>query len=345
MTYTEKELFSQYDALEQTFQEIKKSEEQIVSFFNNGDYKRILFVGCGSSYSVAKSAMVAANLRLDIPAFAFAAGDLLVNFEQFVPILKDAMIVSISRSGSTSEVLRLCEMADKELGVPTLSLCAKCETPLAKVAKLNMEFPWAFDESVCQTRTVSNLYLACLMLIGTVSKDDKLLSSLQAVIEKGNDYIADNKDALEQIAKKEWTKVVVLADGELEGIAEEGSLAFTEIPLIPSSYFHLLDVRHGPMVLIDNKTLVIAALSPGSDKLQYDLLAHLKKNGATVVAFSDRKEELPHVDCAIFASPQPAFAAQGLPFVFIPQALAFYKAIHNGVNPDQPEGLDPWIQL
>ena len=37
-------------------------------------------------------------------------------------------------------------------------------------------------------------------------------------------------------------------------IASEGALAFKEIARIPSISYHLLDVRHGPMVLIDDKT-------------------------------------------------------------------------------------------
>lgn len=37
------------------------------------------------------------------------------------------------------------------------------------------------------------------------------------------------------------------------GIAEEGALAFTEIAMLTGRYFHLLDYRHGPIVISGEK--------------------------------------------------------------------------------------------
>lgn len=345
MYLTEKELFSQYDALKQTYKEINKKSEEILSFYKNGGYGSITFIGCGSSYSLSKSAALAARLRLGIPSYAFTAGDLLLNFDCFAPVLKNTLLVSISRTGSTSEVIMLAEKAKSELQVDCASIRAKEDAAIGKLSSLDLLIPWAFDESVCQTRCVSNLYLASMMFVGILSDDKDLLQSFENVIAQGEEYIRENKDSLREIAGGSWEKVVVLADAELEGIAEEGALAFNEISLVPSNYYHLLDLRHGPIALVDDKTLVIAALSPKETHLQDALLSDIKALGATLVVFSDRQGGSPHASHNVVVPPQKKHAANGIPFIFLPQALSFFRALASGKNPDTPEGLNLWIKL
>ena len=345
MTLTEREIFAQYEALAKTYDAMASSRGRLEAFLKKSGRGKIIFTGCGSGYSLAKSAAAIARVRLDASVYAFAAGDLLLNYEAYARLLKDAVLVVLSRSGSTSEVVMLLEKARRGLGVPCLSVCAKEKTPLAALSDEVVEIPWAFDESVCQTRCVSNLYLAGAMLAGFLAEDAALLESLANVVGRGDAYMREHCGALQSLADREWGKVVVLADGELEGIAEEGALAFTEIALMPSSYYHLLDVRHGPMVLVDGGTLVIAALTPGGAGLQDALLQDIKKRGATLVVFSDRASAAPHADYSVNVPPEKSFAAQGIPFVFLAQALSLFKALHNGVDPDKPAGLAPWIKL
>jgi glucosamine--fructose-6-phosphate aminotransferase (isomerizing) len=98
-------------------------------------------------------------------------------------------------------------------------------------------------------------------------------------------------------------------------------------------------------VLVDNKTLVLAALTPGDVGLQDALLHDIKKRGATLVVFSDRAVAPPHADYCVSVPSEKSFAAQGVPFVFLSQALSLFKALGNGIDPDKPAGLDPWINL
>lgn len=351
MYLTEQEIFSQYPALSKTLALMEEKSAEIKDFWQKSGCTSITFIGCGSSYSLAKSAALSARLRMPgtpgmgVPCYAFSAGDLLINFDHYRPILGGTLLVSISRSGSTSEVVLLVEKARAELKVPCLSICARADAPLTPLAGLNLEIPWAFDDSVCQTRCVTNLYAASILLGAVLGGDEALLRSVREAVAAGEAYQSATRESLAALAAKPWDKVVVLADGELEGIAEEGALAFTEICLLPSRYFHLLDVRHGPMVLVDDSTLVIAALSPGEEAHQEKLLGDMAAKGATLAVFSDRETDAPHAALNIRVPRREVYAANGIPFIFVCQALAFYKALERGVNPDAPTGLDPWIKL
>lgn len=346
MFKTEKEIFSQYDALKMTYRCLMEKEEAIKELVKANNFKGLTYIGCGSSYSLCKSAEVSTKLRMGVQVNAIAAGDLLINFDQYRELIGNTILLAPSRSGSTSEVVLAVKLAREELGLKSISVCAKEQSELAGLADLSIELPWAFDDSVCQTRTVTNLYAANLMLIGIMEDDTALLEEIREAVNNGNAYMEKHMGMLKEISgAASWEKVVVLADAELEGIAEEGALAFNEICRLPSNYYHILDIRHGPMVLVNSKTLVLVACCPKGDSYQKDLVRDIKAKGALVVTVSSKDKEYWGSDYNASVPVYKNFGVTGIPFIFVPQALSYFKAMAGGVNPDEPQGLEPWIKL
>lgn len=346
MNYTFNEMKSQYAALRKTFDYIRSRKEEILSFYKKHFCKSITYIGCGSSYYLCQSAEFSARVKLGIPAAAMAAGDLMLNYRSYLKALEGTLIIAPTRSGSTSEVLLALDNVKRVQPAPILAITCVADSEIAKKADLTLELPWAFDESVCQTRTVTNLYAANLLILGYLSDNQKLINDIDAAIEGGNSYIEKYEGKIKSLAEVDWRDVVVLADGEMQGIATEGALAFTEIARVPGRYYHLLDVRHGPMVLINNHTLVIVCMDAEGLEYQTALISDLLNKGATIVTYSDIPQEpIPGVRLQIASEIEFDQAVRGIPFIFISQALAYYKALQKGVDPDQPEGLEPWIKL
>jgi|AntRauTorckE6833_2_1112554.scaffolds.fasta_scaffold01622_8 fructoselysine-6-P-deglycase FrlB-like protein len=342
---TKKEIFSQFDALEKTYQYFNENTAKIKRFFDENSFSSITFLGSGSSYSICESAALVAKMELDIESKAVVAGDLMLNLRHYKNILKDTLLIAPSRSGSTSEVIRAVKNAKGKYNIPCVSISAKEDSELSKIAELNIELPWSFDESVCQTRTVTNLYVANLLFLDLIADKSFLKSDIKKAIDYGSTYLKENEKVFKSIVSEyEWNNIFVLADSELEGIASEGSLAFKEISRLNSYYHHLLDVRHGPMVLVNKNTLVIMATSPYGLDYQTELVADLKKNKATVITSGLKKEKISGSDLHI-DYPDIKYPVRGIFFIIITQAVSYYKAIANNINPDEPEGLDPWINL
>lgn len=341
---TEKEIFGQYEALRQTFDYLNNKEESIRELVAHHDRKSLTFIGCGSSYCLCVSGAKSTTLRSGLSANAIAAGDLLINFDQYRDLLKDTVIVAPSRSGGTSEVILAVKKAKAE-GVPVIGITAKSDSQLGELADLNLELPWAFDESVCQTRTVTNLYAANLLLIAIIAGDEFLINEIGQAISGGDAFMSKYIDLAREIAQHDWENAVVLADSELEGIAAEAAIALTEIPLVHANYYHVLDVRHGPMVLIDNQTLVIAVLSPAESTLQKKLVEDLRGKGARVLTISQEGQGPWNADWEVYTPVYKNIGVMGIPFIFIPQVIGLYKALSKGLNPDLPPGLEPMIDL
>jgi glutamine---fructose-6-phosphate transaminase (isomerizing) len=346
MYITETEIFSQYNALQSTYNYFESIAPKIREFKLKHDFKSITYIGCGSSYYLSQSAEISAGMRMGIPIHSIPAGDLMLNFQQYKSMLKDTLLVVISRSGSTSEILLAADRVKNELGCPCISICAREKSELSVIVDISLEIPWAFDESVCQTRTVTNLYAGNLLLIGILTGDTDLMEEVGGAIDTLDVFIKKHTSILKGISQDmDWDKVVILADSELQGIASEAALAFLEICQVQSNYYHLLDVRHGPIVLINSTTLVIAATCPDGIAYQQDLVGDIKRQGAGIVLAGSETEADWRSDYNIYIPEYKNYAVRGIPFIFIAQTIAYYKALEKGVNPDVPQGLDPWIKL
>jgi glutamine---fructose-6-phosphate transaminase (isomerizing) len=346
MTKTYDELKQQYVALRETFEYLASKREQIVDFFKEKAPKSLTYIGCGSGYCLCKSGEFSVKKRMGIPTSSIASGDLLLNCTSYEKFMKGTMIIAPSRSGSTSEVIKAIEQVKALWDIPVLAINCVKGSDLSKIADLSLDIPWAYDTSVCQTRTVTNLYAANLLLIAFLSGDEKLVEDIDKAIKAGNDYMNENEDRIRKIAQMDWFNVVLLADGELSGLASEGATAFNEIPQVLSNQFNLLDVRHGPIVMIGKNTLVIACLNSNETLYQKELIKDLKNRGAIIVTYSDMPVAgIEGADLQVTSGMSLDVAAQGIPFIFVPQLLSYFKAELKGINPDNPNGLTAWIKL
>jgi len=343
MNHTYSEIKGQYEAMTRTMEYVDARLPETYTLLDG--CSQFVFLGCGSSYVTAASGALIARLRLGKPAMAIPAGDLLLHADTYRPALENCALVVLSRSGETSEIIRAVEQVrGMEVNCKVLSVACAEGTALAALSDCILEMPWAFDHSVCQTRTVSCLYLFCAYAAARLANDEGLATDLRAAVAGGPAFMDLNEPALEAVAQGDWTHAVVLGDAELSGLCEEGALTFKEICQLPSNYYHLLDVRHGPMVIIGEKTLVIAVLSDAGNKLELDVLRDIAGKGATVVAYSDEPLDMPGVISISFGR-KLLHTARGIPAIAICQLISYYKSFQTGANPDQPEGLSPWIAL
>lgn len=345
MDQTYFEITRQYKTLEKTAQCVESHKERLRKLYLDKKPKTLVFIGSGSSYYISQSAEVIARTQFGFNSMSLPAGDAMVNFNSYKKAFEGAMVVAISRSGNTTEILKTVALMRDELGIPAVGITCVEDSKLIEASDICLKMPWAFDESVCQTGTVTNLYAAVALVIASFAGDTKMFGDMKKMIAVGDEYISKNTEAFKEIAKKPWNKAVVLADGEISGIACEGALAFKKICCTMSNYYHVLDVRHGPMVLIDKDTLVIAGLKADNKEYQLSLIEDLAKKGATMVVSTDESyDTIENVDLHV-KHPDFGSVAEGLPFINIAQLIAYEKAIIKGLNPGYPEGLDAWINL
>ena len=345
MFLTEKEILNTPNSLKKTYSYFCERAEDIKAFFKNNTNRKFTFFGCGSSFMLSKSASILFSSFANTSASAIAAGEYIVNPDFWKETVKDSIVVTISRSGKTSEMVKAVKHIKETLGCDVISISMKDNNDIMPMAQLNMTLDWCYDNSVCQTRTVTNLYTSILLLASYYNNDEALRESVRVACETNEKFQADNREALEKIAALDWTDVTVLADGPVRGIAEEGALAFTEITMLTGRYFPMLDYRHGPIVISGKKSLTIMLINPAEDSLQKDMVADVMSHGGPVVVVSKHKDNIYGATAHILIEGIENFAAWGIPFIYLSQMTSLIKSVNMGGNPDAPKGLDAFIIL
>jgi len=340
MDLTYREIQDTFSALNKTTTYLNEKWSEIEQFLSGKT--RFIFVGCGSSYSIAKSMAAICNMTTGVPASALAAGDILLHASRYKKMAEGAAVVCISRSGKTSELLMALDaLSAQGVSMSVLSIVAAEGTPMEEKSDLTIATPWAFDESVCQTRTVSNFYFVGAYVFAKYTGDEATLNDFRHILQNGSDYLAQAEALAKELAVKPWSRAVVLADAELEGLAEEGALVFKEVCQLPANYYHALDARHGPIVLFGEQTLILFALGTACD-LERNLVKDLREKNAPVLAFSDMP--IPGVSDISFGR-SLTHMAKGIPFILLCQLVAYEKSKVTGADPDKPTGLSAWIAL
>lgn len=345
MYLTEKEILDTPNALQRTCTYFDEKDAAIKHFFSEYPRRKFVFFGCGSSYMLAKSAATIFSNLLGTEAYAIPAGDYIVHPDFWKDTVTGSTVVALSRSGKTSEMVRAIKHIRAELACPVISISMLRDNDLSALSELSLILDWCYDESVCQTRTVTNLYVSTLLLAAKYIKNPMLVEFVKQACRDNENFLHDHRSCFEEIAKQNWENVVVLADGEICGLAEEGALAFTEIAMLTGRYFHLLDYRHGPIVVSDERTLTIILLRPDERDLQLAMVRDVCSHGGPVITISEQSESVPEVAAHIQIANNSWFATWGISFIYTAQMIALLKAIELGNNPDAPQGLDAYITL
>jgi len=342
MYHIEKEIDNQFDSISKTVDYVADRREEILRLFK--DKKKIRFIGSGSSYLVAQSASLFFGMNgADYDTYALPAGDLMLNFNRYKDFFKDSIVVCLTRSGSTTELIKCLELL-QGVECQTITICARKDAETSALCDMSLEIEWAFDQSVCQTQTVTNLYSACLALGAITTGNDAVFEDFRALDGYAGAFRAKYEEKLKEIGRSDaWDCAVTLADSECSGLIAEGALAFQEISQNQSGFYNILDVRHGPVVMFDKKTLIIM-LANGSEKEYKSLVADLKKNGSTFITIGmfadglggDFHLELPCLSNISVAAILAQYAIQ---------VIACSKALVKGIDPDNPAGLNPWVEL
>lgn len=342
-TYTE--IYDTPAALQRVLEYVGGRLPELRESLEGVSFERCVFLGSGSSFSVCKSLADTARMMFGGAACALSAGDVSLRGGAYRAVCEDAVVVLLSRSGETSELGFALE-ALRESGARFRVLGIYCaeNTSLAAQSDCSLELAWAFDTSVCQTRSVNAMYTAGLALLAHLAGDAERLAALHSAVEGLPAFMKNSEDMLKTLAQQPYSQAIVLADAEIAGLCEEGSLAFKEICQLPSNFYNLLDCRHGPMVLFDDTTLVFAVVTEEKPALSRALVADVAAKGCRVLAYSNQSMELPGAETLSFGRPLDR-AAAGIPALVCCQLLSYYHSFQRGADPDQPTGLAACIKL
>lgn len=348
-----KEIFEQPEALRKTISprlrdgkivldEIGMTEAEIRAFH------KIFIVACGTSYHVGVVAKYAFEKLLKIPLEVDVASE----FRYRDPILDEqTLVIIISQSGETADTLAALRMA-KSRGARVLSIVNVVGSTIANESD-DVLYTWAGPEiAVASTKAYSTqlavIYLIVLYMAQELNavpqrEMQEYLKDLQRLPDLAAACLAD-QETIQYFASRYFNAGDMYFIGRNVDYAAslEASLKLKEISYIHSEAYTGGELKHGPISLIEDGTLVIAICTYARlfDKMMSNV-KEVKARGAVVLGIGTRGKEnalLQETDYQFCIPDITDFMLPSLSIIPL-QLFAYYVASMKGCDIDKPRNL------
>ena len=311
------------------------------------NFTKICIVACGTAYHVGVVAKYAFEELLRIPVEVDVASE----FRYRKPIIDErTLMIIISQSGETADTLAALREA-KRAGCRVLSIVNVVGSTIANESD-DVIYTWAGPEiSVASTKAYSTqlavIYLLTLYIgekLGRLSAEalDRYIDELQQIPELIEKMLA-HKENIQFFASRYFNAGDMYFIGRNVDYAAslEASLKLKEISYIHSEAYAAGELKHGPISLIEDGTLVIALATDGRlfDKMMSNI-REVKARGAVVLglATEDRTEIAKQTDMVFYIPKISPFMLPSLSVIPM-QLFAYYVASMKGCDIDKPRNL------
>ena len=311
------------------------------------NFTKICIVACGTAYHVGVVAKYAFEELLRIPVEVDVASE----FRYRKPIIDErTLMIIISQSGETADTLAALREA-KRAGCRVLSIVNVVGSTIANESD-DVIYTWAGPEiSVASTKAYSTqlavIYLLTLYIgekLGRLSAEalDRYIDELQQIPELIEKMLA-HKENIQFFASRYFNAGDMYFIGRNVDYAAslEASLKLKEISYIHSEAYAAGELKHGPISLIEDGTLVIALATDGRlfDKMMSNI-REVKARGAVVLglATEDRTEIAEQTDMVFYIPKISPFMLPSLSVIPM-QLFAYYVASMKGCDIDKPRNL------
>ena len=347
---TYKEIYGQpvsFQAINDTFDTIFKTLDEVFA----EKYDEVIFTGCGTSLYLAQASAHAFSTCTGISAKGMCCSELYYFPETYVGNGKKVLVVPMTRKSYTTEVRMAIDKVRSYPGVKSLAIT--CDADSSKYNDYMLLSPETPEDSVIiYMRSQIKEKERVTILNQQLAEANAQLSEMNNQLK---DYAANAESflkATDEMAKKivaehpECNLFITLGQGINYGIANECMNKMKEMSLSNSEAYYTLEYRHGPMSLVDDKTLII--LLGNEDTVDGDakLLTQMKEYGAKVLAIGNNaSKDFTDVDYTL-DMPYGYDSLQNAPIIgFIGQLIGYYVAELKNLNADSPRHLTQAIVI
>lgn len=347
-----KEIHEQPKVIKDTINSVLKNGE--ISFESVGltdddmrNINQIYIIACGSAYHVGMAVQYVIEKLTSVSVRVELASEFRYREMNFA---KNSLAIIISQSGETADSLaglRLC----KEKGIKTLGIVNVVGSSIARESD-NVFYTLAGPEiSVATTKAYSCQLVAGYLLAMQFAKareeitDEKfnyLIKEINTIPEK-IERILEDKERLQWFA----SKIVNIRDAFFIGrgidyaIGMEGSLKLKEISYIHSEAYAGGELKHGPISLIENGTVVFSVVTQSSlYEKTISNMVEVKSRGAKLFGLTTYGNYAMEdtADFTVYIPKIDNLFAGSLAVIPL-QLLSYYVSVGKGFDVDKPRNL------
>ncbi len=309
---------------------------------------QIYIVACGTAYYAGLIGKYLLERIVRIPVNSDVASE----FRYKDPLIDEhTLVIVISQSGETADTHSALKLA-KAKGARVLGIVNAVGSSIARDADDVLYTLAGFEIAVASTKAFSAqvvaMYLITLHIAQELGKiDDKTFAEIKCAMDKLpsqiNDILTKAVPAIRKFVNKYITSknVFYIGRGLDYVVGMEGSLKLKEIAYLHSEPYAAGELKHGPIALIEEATLVVGVVTQEAlfDKTKSNI-KEVKARGAKVLAIAmEGNRSIEEVADDVIYIPRTHWMLTSL-LANIPQQLfAYYMALGLGLDIDKPRNL------
>ncbi len=323
-------------------------------FLNHMDGSEVYLVGSGSSYNACVVGAYYFNRlskRKVVPVIAGQFESLYGNV-----IGKDSVIVCVSQSGETKDVMNAVNFCKKKKLGRILGIMNVLGSSLMHASEAYLPLACDLEMSVPATKTFMNQAVLLVYLAVRLGERNRSLGKGEAkelrerlhqlpnLLEK---TIGQTAPACERIAGELHTKndVYCLGYGMNHGIALEGALKIKEITYTHCEGIYSSEFKHGPLSIIEEGYPVLYVTSKEDSHMIISHMNEVSCRHGRVICISEDDRGLRHNSHDFVAVPKDHELFAPILNVVPVQLIAYYWSVKKGIDPDYPRNLSKTITV
>jgi len=330
--YTLKEIHEQQHTIVKSMEQDKKNLEKFCDILTGA--KNIYITGSGTSYHSALLAkQIFSKSKIHVETIMSS------EFQYSSDMLdENSILLAISQSGETADVIQSVKSA-KGMGAKVLSIVNIPTSSLARLSDSYLEVNCGPEIGVAATKSFTSQIALLYYVADIIGRKSNGISTSKEILAKAVSQVLELDSEIERVANQiKGSKDVYILGRSLHfPVCLEGALKIKELSYIHAEGMAAGELKHGPLALIDNGSIVIV-IHP-NDSTYGDTLSNIhtiKSRGAKIVGISNKQDVIYDYQITI-----PTITESLYPLIeVIPlQLLAYYLSIGNNANPDYPRNL------
>lgn len=333
-----REIREQPDVLSALIDQEAANVRRIAHRLREHDLRYVVIAARGTSDNAATYAKYLFGAVAGLP-ISLATPSLYTLYER-PPRLKDALVVGISQSGQSTDIVEVVREGSRQ-GVPTLAVTNDVQSPLAEAASYVIDIHAGEEKSVAATKTYTAQLVVLALLASYWIDDAQCVEAIERLPEQVAQTLILNEAVADHAERYRYMRdCVVVGRGYNYATAFEIALKLKELTYIVAEPYSSADFRHGPIALVEGGFPVVCILPAGAAyEHVFKLAKDLKDRDAELLVISEQDEAL---GLATTQFRLPAGIPEWLspiPCVVPGQLLAYHLTLAKGYDPDHPRGL------
>jgi glucosamine--fructose-6-phosphate aminotransferase (isomerizing) len=333
------EILEQPDRLADLLKSQKALVAEIAAEIKKRDVSYVMLAARGTSDNAGRYANYLLGGRNGL-ALALATPSLFTYY-QTPPRLKNALVIGISQSGQSPDIVSVLAEGKKQ-GCLTLAITNEPDSPLAKTADFVLAIFAGAEKAVAATKTYTTELMVLAMLSAALDGSAATWDELSGVAAWIRTAIQQDQAIASAAQRYRYMQqCVVLGRGFNYCTAFEWALKLKELTYVEAEPYSSADFMHGPIAMVNGGFPILAVVPQG--KVYGSMIEPLQQMKgelkAELVVISNEKQAL---DLAQMPISIPADVPEWLtPLVSIvpAQLFAYHLTTIKGYNPEHPRTI------